>query len=180
MTGGRAGHATLPCEWGSKCLTVAALTKHGHAHRLSTPQKKHTSWNGGGGTGGVHCGVAQERSSTSPHHPPTPTHVQGKIYVAQARHLTSPILPRRTHQTWNGGGGQGVFTLASPKNSTKSRLPPPKKNHHTCNGGGERGIQRGVAQARQCTSPIPPTPVPYPPLPPPPPSLMSWKNKNKK
>ena len=46
--------------------------------------------------------------------------------------------------------------MASPKNSTESRLPPPKKNHHTCNGGGERGIQRGVAQARQCTSPIPP------------------------
>ena len=107
MTGGRAGHATLPCEWGSKCLTVAASTKHGHAHRLSTPQKELTSWNGGGGTGGVHCGVAQERSSTSPHHPPTPTHVQGKINVAQARHLTSPILPQRTHQTWNGGGGTG-------------------------------------------------------------------------
>jgi hypothetical protein len=107
MTGGRAGHVTLPCEWGSKCLTVAASTKYGNARRLSTPRKTHTSWNGGGGQGGVHRGVAQERHSTSPNQPPTPTHVRGKINVAQARHFTSHIPPEEPTKRGMGRGETG-------------------------------------------------------------------------
>jgi hypothetical protein len=48
--------------------------------------------------------------------------------VAQARYCTPPThtpLPRKTHPSWNGGGGPGVFTMASPKHSTARRLSPP-------------------------------------------------------
>ena len=38
-----------------------------------------------------------------------------------------------------GGGGQGVFTVASPKNGTARRLSPPRKTTKKYDRGGEPG-----------------------------------------
>ena len=144
-------------------VSVAALTKHGHARRLSTPEKKKITFRGmGGGKGGVHRGVAQERHSMSPHHTPTPTPVREKSTFP--KHGTSRPLSPPEEQALRkmGGGEQGGFTVALPKNDTASRLSPPRKTHHSCNGGGgEGGVHRGIAQAWHCTSPIPPLPPPH-------------------
>ena len=171
MTGGKAGHVTLPCEWGSHCLTVAALPKHGTARRLSTTRKTHPSWNGGGGTGGVHRGVTQEQHCTSPSHPPTPPHPScpGKINVAQARHCTSPIPPEKPTNCGMGGGRQGVFTVAPPKNTTASRLSPPKKPTIRVMGGGTKKCSTWRHSNTAVHVAYPPLlHVAYPPLPPPP------------
>ena len=62
---------------------------------------------------------------------------------------TSPIPPK-THALLSngGGGGKGVFTVSLPKNGTARSLSPPSPT--SCPG------QINVAQARHCTSPIPP------------------------
>jgi hypothetical protein len=178
MTGGKAGHVTLPCEWGSHCLTVAALPKHGTARRLSTTRKTHPSWNGGGGAGGVHRGVTQEQHCTSPSHPPTPPHVGEKSTLP--KHGTAhPLSPPKNPPIveW-GGGRQGVFTVAPPKNTTASRLSPPKKPTIRVMGGGTKGCSKWRHSNTAVHVAYPPLPhVAYPPLPPPP--LMSWKIKIK-
>ena len=160
MTRGRAGHVTLPCEWGSKCGGVDQART---CTPLIYPRKKKITFRGmGGGKGGVHRGVAQERHSMSPHHTPTPTPVREKSTFP--KHGTSRPLSPPEEQALRkmGGGEQGGFTVALPKNDTASRLSPPRKTHHSCNGGGgEGGVHRGIAQAWHCTSPIPPLPPPH-------------------
>jgi hypothetical protein len=131
---------------------VAASPKHGTAHR-------YPSWNGGG-AGGVHRGVTQARHSTSPTHPPTPTHVRGKIKVVQARHCTSPIPPEEpTNRGMGGGETGGVHRGVDQERHCKSPIPPPseKPTIRVMGGGGTRGVQCGVAQARKCTAPSPPS-----------------------
>ena len=63
---------------------------------------------------------------------------------------TSPIPPKTPALLSNGGGGggKGVFTVSLPKNGTARSLSPPSPT--SCPG------QINVAQARHCTSPIPP------------------------
>ena len=78
-----------------------------------------------------------------------------------ALHVAYP--PRQTQPSWNVGGEQVVFTVASPKHGTANHLNPPtppplRRTKHLCNGrrGGTGGVHRGVAQARHCKSQPPP------------------------
>ncbi len=83
---------------GGEGLFTVALPKHGTTRCLS-PLKNPPFVEYGGGTGGVHRGVAQ------------------------ARHCTPPIPPEKP--TLRGmGGGQGVFTVASPKQGSTSPITP--------------------------------------------------------
>ena len=178
MTGGKAGHVTLPCEWGSHCLTVAALPKHGTARRLSTTRKTHPSWNGGGGQG-VFTVASPKNSTARRLATPLPPLISRKNQRCPSTALHVPYPPRKTHQLWNGGGETGgVHRGAAQEHHCKSPIPP-QKNHHTCNGGRDQGVFNVASlkhgSARRLS---PPTPRRLsPPTPPPP--LMSWKIKNK-
>jgi hypothetical protein len=129
----RAGRDTLPGEWGRHCSTVAS--------HLAWRRKNIASINGGGG-GGVHRGVDQTRHYTLLIPPEEPT----VFTVASPKHGTAhrlPPPPRKTHASWNGGGGWVCspwrrpstalndaypppnFTVASPKHGTERRLSPP-------------------------------------------------------
>jgi hypothetical protein len=121
---------------------------------------------GGGGGKGVFTVSLPKNGTARSLSPPSPTSCPGQINVAQARHCTSPIPPEEPALHGMRGGGQGVFTVARrPRTALQVAYPPPEKpTIRVMGGGGAGGVQRGVAQARQCTSLIPPYPtLPIPP-----------------
>ena len=107
MTGGIAGHANPPCEWGSKCLTVAASTKHGHARRLSTPRKKNTLRGMGGGDRGCSpwCRPRTAQHVASP--PPYPHSCPGKNKRCPSTALNVAYPPPKNPPNVEWGGGTG-------------------------------------------------------------------------
>jgi hypothetical protein len=141
----KARHCTLPFPTKKHTLrgmggggkqvvfTLASPTKHSTAIHLNTPpppirKTKHSCNRGGGGTGGVHRGVAQARHCKSPTPPP-------------------PL--RRTKHSCDGGG-EGVFIMGSFKQTLNVAYPPltkpwrrtntalnvpyPHPNHTSCPG----------------------------------------------
>jgi hypothetical protein len=146
-------------------------------HAADPPLEKPTLRGMGGGAGGVHRGVDQERHCKSPNHPLMSGGKSRLSKLGTARPLSPP---KNTPIVEWGGGDRGCSLWRRPRTALQVAYPPAhRKTHHTfMGGGGTRGVQRDVAQARQCTSPIPPYPTsPIPPYPPPP--LMSWKIKIK-
>ena len=95
----------------SLSLVSGGVTVEPWPHRQSTerhadypPRKENTLRGMGGGTGGVHRGVAQ------------------------ARHCKSPIPPppiQRTKHSCNGGGGGGGFIGGAFKQELNIAYPPP-------------------------------------------------------
>jgi hypothetical protein len=96
---------------------------------------------------------------------PPPMSRKNQRCPSTALHI--PYPPRRTSPLCNGGGEQGGFTVALPKNDTASCLSPPKKNHHLCNGGGGRGcsLWRCTSMALHVAYYPPPPPPPHHPHP---------------
>jgi hypothetical protein len=96
-----------------------ALTKHGTTRCLS-PRRTHPWWNmGGGGTGGVHRGVAQARHCT----PPTPPLKNPHFVEWGGGWGCSPW--RRPSTTLNVAYPPTNFTVALHKHGTEWRLSPP-------------------------------------------------------
>ena len=163
MTGGRAGHVTLPCEWGSKCLTVAALTKHGHARRLSTPRKKkHPSWNGGGGQG-VFTVVSPKNGTARRLTTPLPPLMSGKNQRSPSTSLHVPYPPPKNKPfvKW-GGGNRGGSPWRCPRTTLQVAYPPLEKPTIRVMGGGGKGCSpwRCQSMALHVAYP-PPSPPPH-------------------
>ena len=157
MTRGRAGHVTLPCEWGSKCGGVDQART---CTPLIYPRKKKITFRGmGGGKGGVHRGVAQERHSMSPHHTPTPTPVREKSTFP--KHGTSRPLSPPEEQALRkmGGGNRGGSPWRCPRTTLRVAYPPLEKPTIRVMGGGGKGVftvalhKHGTARRRSPPSP---------------------------
>ena len=109
MTGGGPGVSLSPVSGGG--------TVQPWHHTWHGAEKKQPSINGGGERGGVHRGIDQTRHYTLPIPLKNPSLVeygggegQGVFTVASPKHGTAHHLPppRKTHASWNGGGGGGV------------------------------------------------------------------------
>ena len=124
MTGGRARHVSGSLAQAQYCTRSP---KHGTARRLSTPRTTHPSWNGGGGTGGVYRGVAQERHSTLPI-PPSKNHKKNMTGGESRGHVTLRCEWRSNYLT----------VAASPKHGTARCLSPPTNTTFVECGGGNR------------------------------------------
>ena len=125
------------------------------------PEKKTPFVEWGGGTGGVHRGVAQERHSTSPHHPPTPTHVREKSTFP--KHGTSRPLSPPEEQALRemGGGDRGGSLWRCPRTALQVAYPPLEKPTICVMGGGGKGCSPWCCQSMALH-------VAYPPPSPPP------------
>jgi hypothetical protein len=114
---------TLPRAWRRHCSTVAASPKHGTARCLSPP--KNTPCVEWGGEGNRLC---------SPWRRPPSTALQFTLT------LPPPPSEKPNIRVIGEGGGQGVFTVASPRHGTANHQPPPpplRRTKHSCDGGGE-------------------------------------------
>jgi len=120
----------------------------------------------GGGTGGVHRGVAQARHCTLPI-PPLPPLMSGKDQRCPSTALHVPYPTRRTHPSWNGGGDRGCSPWRRPRTALQVAYPPLEKPTICVMGvGGGRGcsLWRRTSTALHVAYPPPPPPPPPPPL----------------
>ena len=160
MTRGRAGHVTLPCEWGSKCGGVDQART---CTPLIYPRKKKSHFVEWGGGKGVFTVVSPKNGTACRLTTPLPPLLSGKNQrsPSTALHVPYPPPKNKPFVKW-GGGNRGGSPWRCPRTTLQVAYPPLEKPTIRVMGGeGEGGVHRGIAQAWHCTSPIPPLPPPH-------------------
>ena len=108
MTRGRAGHVTLPCEWGSKCGGVDQART---CTPLIYPRKKKSHFVEWGGGKGVFTVVSPKNGTACRLTTPLPPLLSGKNQRSPSTALHVPYPPPKNKPFVKWGGGEQVVII---------------------------------------------------------------------
>ena len=141
-------------------VSVAASTKHGHARRLSTPEKKKSHFVEWGGGKGVFTVVSPKNGTACRLTTPLPPLLSGKNQrsPSTALHVPYPPPKNKPFVKW-GGGNRGGSPWRCPRTTLQVAYPPLEKPTIRVMGGGGKGVftvalhKHGTARRRSPPSP---------------------------